>query len=160
VVFLRPISLVVAFVLSSLASAADLEFDGVVDDVRQKLLIGKPSALQFMNGTVVRSAEVVNFIKDPRSDAIRFFQYKDGKRKPKIKTTDVEATVLDDEFESLAKLVVIHLIETDPNAFSQFFEDLKLGHSGTDALMMNYGATPEAFAADFGNKMGVPNLTP
>jgi hypothetical protein len=35
-----------------------------------------------------------------------------------------------------------------------------LGHKWNDALAMNYGATPEAFAADFGKKMGVGNLMP
>jgi hypothetical protein len=96
----------------------------------------------------------------PKTDAIVRKRVADRLKRSGSLLGILEATVLDDEFESLAKLLVIHLIENDPQAFSQFFEDLKLGHSGTDALMMNYGATPEAFAADFGNKMGVPNLTP
>lgn len=72
----------------------------------------------------------------------------------------LDATRLEDDRISIAKLLVIHLIEADPKAFSQFFEDVKLGHSWKDALLMNYGATPEAFASDFGRKMGVPNLRP
>ncbi len=72
----------------------------------------------------------------------------------------LSATELNEDRRSLAKLLVNHLIDADPQAFSQFFEDLKLGHSWTDALNMNYGATPEMFAADFGRKMGVPNLIP
>ncbi len=399
----RPIAFVLAFVFVGAASAAELQFDGLVDDTGRQLLIGKPAVIQFISGTVVGDVEVVGFIKDPRSDAIRFFQYQDGKRKPRMKATDVyrllidgrpysfryhrpsggvhlidlgkaqadaearitgsnktlrdpqtddeireavgdqivifndarkalapvnlsfaesdfcllltdfprqaaeqvaeqvdvmcqqmnsvfglpksaniwqgkmmvavfsqrelfgkfesdvldnpnfgtsttiyhhnrqrflvatyrekldasvastiswsmaagyidryrsdvklprwvhsglqdmlhrvmfpdpkrdaaarntaatrlrrtgsllgilQATELDDEREVLAKLLVIHLVEADPKAFSQFFEDLKLGHKWDAALKANYGATPEAFAADFGRRMGVPNLTP
>ena len=67
----------------------------------------------------------------------------------------LEATQLKDDRKSVAKLLVNHLLESDPQAFSQFFEDLKLGHEWSAALKVNYGATPEIFAADFGRKMGV-----
>ncbi|MFG0261369.1 MAG: hypothetical protein ACF788_03165 [Novipirellula sp. JB048] len=399
----RPFSCVMALVFLGAASAADLQFDGLVDDAGRQLLIGKPTVIQFINGTVVDDVAVLGFIKGPRSDAIRFFQYQDGNRKPRKKTTDVyrllidgkpysfryhrpsggvhlidldkaqadaeariagsnrtlrspqtddeikaavseqievfndarkalapvhlsyaesdfcllltdfpqqaaeqvarqvdvmcqqmngvfglpknaniwngkiivavfshrelfgkfevevmdnpnfgtsttiyhhnrhrflvathrtkldaavastiswsmadgyvrryrsdvnlprwvqsglqdtlhrvmfpnpkrdaaarkraadwlrrtrslvgilQATELDDDREVLAKLLVIHLLEADPTAFSQFFEDLKLGHEWDDALMANYGVTPEAFVGDFGRKMGVPNLIP
>jgi hypothetical protein len=66
----------------------------LVDQTGRDLLVGKPAAIQFMNGTVVSGTEVVDFVKDPRSGAIRFFQYRDGARKPRMKTSDIYRLVI------------------------------------------------------------------
>lgn len=72
----------------------------------------------------------------------------------------LDATRMEDGREHLARMLVGHLMKTDPTAFSQFFEDVKLGHTWQSALKTNYGATPEDFAKDFGRKNGVPGLKP
>ena len=70
----------------------------------------------------------------------------------------LNATRMEEGREHLARMLIAHLIKTDPTAFSQFFEDVKLGRSWQDALKTNYGATPQQFASDFGRKNGVGNL--
>ena len=72
----------------------------------------------------------------------------------------LSATNIEDERRGLARMLVAYLMKQNPQSFSQFFEDVKLGHSWESALKSNYGATPEQFAAAFGQSLRVRGVTP
>lgn len=72
----------------------------------------------------------------------------------------LSATNIEDERLGTAKLIVAQMIQTSPPSFSQFFEDVKLGHPFESALQSNFSLTPAQFASAFGSTMGVGNVSP
>ena len=72
----------------------------------------------------------------------------------------LSATDVGKERVGMTRLLVSYLIGQNSEAFSQFFEDIKLGQTWEKALATNYGATPQQLAASFGRTLGALNVTP
>jgi hypothetical protein len=72
----------------------------------------------------------------------------------------LSAEELDDNRIDTALLLVSHLANQNSGAFGQFFQDIKAGHEFEDALITNYGVTPNQLAASFGASFGVANVVP
>lgn len=71
-----------------------------------------------------------------------------------------DATRLEQERWPACGQLVQFLVRTDPIAFSQMFRDVKLGVPPEDALKQNFGSTKQELAHQFGNSLGVANVTP
>ena len=59
---------------------------------------------------------------------------------------------------ALAWFLVDYLATKSPQAYGQFFRDLKGGHDWEKALLSNYGMKPDQFAKEFGRRFGTPNV--
>ena len=145
--------------------------DGLVSSKERAVLSGRPATLHLMNGAVITEIRIIDFIHGRDGQSIEFVQYADGARQAKKRASDIyrmqiggtpytlRYNVPTDGFY-LTHLLVSYLIGQNSKAFSQFFEDVKLGQTWEDALATNYGVTPQQLAASFGRTVGVLNVTP
>ncbi len=72
----------------------------------------------------------------------------------------LSATRIDQALWPICGQLVHFLMSQDTTAMGQLFRDLKLGVSFDDALLQNFGMTPEQLASQFGQSLGAPGVTP
>ncbi len=81
------------------------------------------------------------------------------KQQPSLRGV-LNATRIDQALWPMCGQLVHSLMVKDTTAMGQLFRDLKLGVSLDDALVQNFGVTPEQFAAQFGQSLGVAGVVP
>ncbi|MEZ6088121.1 MAG: hypothetical protein R3C05_08885 [Pirellulaceae bacterium] len=120
------------------------------------------SSVRFPEWIRVGVRELVPIIvfPDPRNDSTTRKTVSNELSRGKSLSGILTATEIGEDRRHLAKALIAYLIKHNAQSFSQFFEDVKLGHTWEDALRNNYGATPEQFAAAFGKSVGISGVTP
>ncbi len=72
----------------------------------------------------------------------------------------MSATEIATDRRTMARSLVTYLVKSNPAAFGQFFQDIKLGQSWETALATNFGITPDQLARSFAQQYGVTNVSP